>query len=393
MTRHVSFRAWRAGELAAGLHLGTRAVAEGLRFGEPVGIRSYDDPHSASGPRRYAWSAWLSPVVTPGHPFTSLVPSWNALTHGDSWLELEARVSTGGRDWSRWFTLGRWADSDEEIRPTSVAGQAAPEATVATDELTARGGVRLTSYQLRVVLLRGADSTAVPSVGLLGVVAALAGERPAAPPVADPVRGLELPVPAYSQQTHRGEYPQWDSDGRSWCSPTTTTMLLGRWGLGPGEHELAWVDASVADRAVDHAARRVFDHGLHGAGNWSFNTAYAGRYAEAFVTRLRSLEEAELFLAAGIPLGASLSFRREELAGAGYDTSGHLLAVVGFDAAGDVICHDPASHQLPSNDEVRVVFDRLQFERAWLDSAGGLVYVVRPHDVPLPACPAAERNW
>ena len=43
-------------------------------------------------------------------------------------------------------------------------------------------------------------------------------------------------------------------------------------------------------------------------------------------------------------------------------------------------CNDPASHSLPSNDEVRVVFDRSQFEAVWLGSSGGVVYVVHPDD-------------
>ena len=81
MTGHVSFRAWRAGELDTSVHLGTVAGPAGLSFEEPVGVRSYVDPHTDDPSRRtYEWAAWLSPAVTPGHPFTTLVPSWNART-------------------------------------------------------------------------------------------------------------------------------------------------------------------------------------------------------------------------------------------------------------------------------------------------------------------------
>lgn len=115
------------------------------------------------------------------------------------------------------------------------------------------------------------------------------------------------------------------------------------------------------------------------------------------MTRLRSLAEAELFVAAGIPLVVSVSFTRDELDGAGYDTAGHLLTVIGFDAAGDVICNDPASHELPSNDEVRVVYDRDQLEQVWQRAAGGIVYVIRPPHIDLPAPvhgpAAASANW
>jgi hypothetical protein len=107
---------------------------------------------------------------------------------------------------------------------------------------------------------------------------------------------------------------------------------------------------------------------------------------------LRDLGEAESFVRAGVPLVASVAFTRDELPGAGYDTKGHLLTIVGFTAEGDVICNDPNSHEIPSNDEVRVVFPRAQFERVWAGGRGGLVYVVHPPGHPLPEAPA-EANW
>jgi hypothetical protein len=304
-------------------------------------------------------------------------------------------VSPDGLRWSRWYLLGRWAEDPSTIRPTTVPGQSDGAARIRIEELLAPAGVTWSTYQLRVSLHRRPGSPARPLLTLLGAVASTSAPPPASSPAGGIAHGVEVPVPALSQQVHRGEYPQWGSGGEAWCSPTATTMLLQRWGLGPTASEYAWVDPGYPDRAVDHAVRHVFDHAYGGTGNWSFNTAYAGRYgAEAFVTRLRSLDEAELFLAAGIPLVASVSFQRGELDGAGYDTDGHLLAVVGFDGEGRVICNDPASHELASNDEVRTVYDRHQFERVWQQASGGLVYVIHPVDVPLPAPAVAEEpNW
>ena len=180
--------------------------------------------------------------------------------------------------------------------------------------------------------------------------------------------GIELPVPPYSQQLHRGEYLHWDRGGRSWCSPTSMSMLLAYHDRLPEPGDYAWVQPDYPNPFVVQAARHVYDYAYKGAGNWSFNTAYAGRHgAEAFVTRLRSLTEAEAFIAAGVPLAATVSFSESGLAGAGYATEGHLLTIVGFTADGDVICNDPASHTIPSNDEVRVVFDRDAVRaRVWL---------------------------
>jgi hypothetical protein len=230
------------------------------------------------------------------------------------------------------------------------------------------------------------------------MVAAMASQVPAAAP--DQVSpggaawGLELPVPAYSQHLHRDQYVTWDNGGESWCSPTSTSMLLAFHDRLPSPGDYDWVEPEVPNRFVVQAVRHVYDY-AYGAGNWAFNTAYAGRHgAHAFVTRLRSLTEAEAFIVAGVPLAATLSFTRETLPCAGYQTEGHLMTIIGFDEVGDVICNDPASHTIASNDEVRVVFDRARFERAWLGSAGGVVYVVHTDDAPLPP-PAdpTEPNW
>ena len=205
--------------------------------------------------------------------------------------------------------------------------------------------------------------------------------------------GTVLEVPAYSQRLHLGEYPQWAGGGESWCSPTSTSMVLAYWDRGPSKSDYAWVDAGLEDRFVPYAARHTYDHAYGIPGNWSFNAAYAARFdTVAFVTRLRSLAEAELFVKAGIPLVVGVTFTQRQLDGAGYDTEGHLAVIVGFDEAGDVVCNDPASHEVASNDEVRATFDRTQFERAWMRTSGGVTYVIRPADVPLPPAPA-EPNW
>jgi hypothetical protein len=396
--RHVLLRTWRSRrEFDGGTHQGTRVVGDELAFGCAAGTSRYADPYGEqpARPREYEWAAWVSPTVAGPFAATSLIPSWNATTPGASWLVVEARTTTDGR-WSRWFTLARWADGDREIHPTSVPGQQERTAGVNTDVLDAPEGVEWASYQLRVVLLRPPGSTEVPIVRL---VAAMASRVPADAPAGvsrgGSAWGVELPVPAYSQQLHRQRFEQWDSGGSSWCSPTSTSMLLAFHGRLPAPADYEWVDPAHPDRFVVQAVRRVFDYAYQGAGNWAFNMAYAARPGvTAFVTRLRSLTEAEDFVAAGIPLAATVSFARDGLRGAGYATEGHLLTIVGFTAEGDVISNDPASHTIASNDEVRVVYGRAEFERVWLGSAGGVVYVVHPDDVPLPAVPdPAEPNW
>jgi hypothetical protein len=141
---------------------------------------------------------------------------------------------------------------------------------------------------------------------------------------------------------------------------------------------------------VDYAARNTYDAAYVGTGNWPFNTAYAGRFGlNGFVTRLRSLNEAEAFIAAGLPLVCSLSFKKNQVPGLTYGTNGHLLVLAGFSATGQPVLNDPAA---ATNAAVRKTVERAEFEEAWLDTSGGLVYVIYPAGTALPP-PPAQANW
>jgi hypothetical protein len=151
--------------------------------------------------------------------------------------------------------------------------------------------------------------------------------------------------------------------------------VIEYWDRRPSADALAWIDPALPDPQVIHAARMTYDYAYGGTGNWSFNTAYAATYGlRAQVTRLGSLAELERVVARGIPVVTSQAFTAGELDGAGYQTDGHLMVVVGFTAAGDVVANDPAA---PTNTEVRRVYDRRQFETVWLRS-GGVAYLIRP---------------
>ena len=199
-------------------------------------------------------------------------------------------------------------------------------------------------------------------------------------------KAIDLRLPSYSQEIHAGEYPQFDGGGEAWCSPTSTSMVVAYWGRGPARSDYAYVYGdypNAVDPWVDYAARYTFDYHYDGAGNWPFNTAYAAHFGlEAEVTQLRSLAEAEQFIKAGIPLVASIAFQPNKLDGFLFrGTDGHLLVIGGFTAGGDVISYDPAS---ASDATVRHVYDRAQFEKAWMSASGGIVYVIHPASVPLP---------
>ena len=169
-------------------------------------------------------------------------------------------------------------------------------------------------------------------------------------------------------------------------------MIADFWGVGPSADDTSWVDYETPDPQVPFTVREVYDEAYGGAGNWAFNTAYAGsRGLVAYVTRLRSFAEAARFVEAGIPLVLAVSHQEGELTGAGYVTNGHLLVLIGFDADGDPIVHDPASHKIASDEAVRTTYDLDELDRAWARS-GRVVYVMHPADAAVPE-PPGQPNW
>lgn len=366
---------WRSGT-AEGVHP-AGGPRPGIVIGTPAGRADRTDPHTGTtAPWEYA--VWTSPRHTTAAPATELVASWNADTPAGTWITVELSAGYPDGTDSPWYVMGRWAAGDGDVRRASVDGQGDGRTSVRTDTVAVddpAGGPRPTSYRLRVTLHRAPGSGRTPTVWRLGAMASDVPDRFTVPAAGHRVV-RELAVPRYSQNTHIGQYPEYDNGGEAWCSPTSSQMAVEYWGRRPTARDLAWVDPSYADPQVCHAARSTYDSQYQGCGNWSFNAAYAATYEDmnAVVTRLRSLTDLEGLVGAGIPVITSQSFLEGELTGAGYGTAGHLMTVIGFTAGGDVIANDPAS---PTNQAVRRVYRRREWENVWLrtkrrDAAGGI---------------------
>ncbi|WP_181791721.1 peptidase C39 family protein, partial [Streptomyces phytophilus] len=337
----------------------------------------YADPHTGTT-ASWEYATWTSPVHRLAPPATEVVASWNAATPAGTWVMVELRgtYNDGGR--TPWYVMGRWAAGDADIRRTTVDDQSDGKSSIWTDTFAiddAASGLRLVDYQLRVTLYRKPGSDATPQVWRVGAMGSDVPDRFEVP-ASTPRLSRELIVPRYSQNIHAGRYPEYDNGGEAWCSPTSSQMIIEYWGRKPAAGDLEWVNPDYDDPQVCHAARFTYDYQYEGCGNWPFNTAYASTYRDmnGVVTRLGSLADAELLVAAGIPLITSQSFIEEELDGAGYGTAGHLMTVVGFTKDGDVVANDPAS---PDNPAVRHVYKRRQWENIWLrtkryDAAGAV---------------------
>ena len=360
---------------------------------------TYRDPFGDKDKRRYDVGSWTSPVVDLGFDAAQAVPSWNAKTPRGTWVETRFRGRHADGSWTKWYVMGRWTRGMDfkrgDIHRTSVEDQGDADGTVWTDTFAAEDGKEVDAYQLRVRLMRPAKGFSFsPRVTAVGAMATEDAGDPG--PTSEPTldHAVELDVPQFSQNIHKGEYPEFGGGGAVWCSPTSSTMVQYFWGR---RHQVPWwelrdIEAPNGDPQVDYAAMHTWDYAYDGAGNWPFNAAYVSTFGlETFVTRLRSLAEIERFVAAGIPVVVSIAFTEEEMPEAGYSTDGHLMVVRGFTEDGDPILNDPASD---TNEGVRNVYTRENFERAWQKASGGTVYIYHPKRVDLPDnVEGATENW
>jgi hypothetical protein len=294
-----------------------------------------------------------SPVIRTTSGWDELIASWNATTPGGTGLRVEARALYPDRE-TKWYSLGLWSESGHGFPRTSVRGQKDDDGDVATDTL------KLTNsawrVQVRVALVP--NRWEQPSLRFLAISL---WSRDASQPPLEPNRrawGVKLDVPNLLQ----GDFPGGED---SWCSPTSTAMVLGYW-----SRERKKVDWS---RTVPEVATGVMDPAWPGTGNWSFNVAYAGAIPglRAYVTRLTDVAELEDWIAAGVPVVVSLDYDTLRNKPPGRD-SGHLMVVVGFTGAGDPILNDPGSRENQQR-----AYARLDFTKAW-DSSHRTVYLIHP---------------
>ncbi|HET6154061.1 MAG TPA: C39 family peptidase [Marmoricola sp.] len=382
-SRGLSSRAPVTAELTATSTVPSSYRALPVGASTPSGTRRW-------GGRTYLYSTWTSAWVAPAHAFSQLVPSWTATTPAGAWIQVLVQVRTSAGTVSSAKDLGRWSTGDGVLQRSSAGSQADSIARVATDTLIA-GTHPLTAYRfvLRLMRTRGRSAPVVHTIG------AVTSTPPSILPTTSvPLKrkAVSLAVPPYSQMIHRGQAPQYGGGGEAWCSPTSLSMVLGYYGRLPAASSYTWVPRSYADRWVDQVARMTYDYAYRGTGNWPFNTGYAAtRGTSAFVTRLASLRMAERFIRVGIPVVTSIRFSRGQLSGAPISaTNGHLVVLVGFTATGNPILNDPAA---TSDGTVRHVYNRAQFERAWLGGSDGMAYIVHDAKHPLPKRPAGVTAW
>lgn len=157
--------------------------------------------------------------------FYSLIPSWNAATPRGTWVEIETRISSGGR-WSKWFSFGKWSPYIQRQTPKAEGDETAQ---FSGDVLTVADGMPgADMLQLRIWLYSEHQS-ASPRVRLLSASTNAAQQMQPQ----DPVFNRVLPVPEYSCLNRDPKL------GARIASATAITMLMNRWGRDLLPEEIA----------------------------------------------------------------------------------------------------------------------------------------------------------
>lgn len=309
-----------------------------------------------------------SPIVTSSFGFRQAIASWEARTPAGTWVESFIRVQVSGT-WTKWYSLGVWAADGSTVQRHSATSQSDSVAYVATDTLVVTAKkASATAWQVKVRLF-SADGVATPSLDASAVTVSLAPDRPSTFPPGSSTRwNTVLAVPQCSQMV----YPD---GGEVWCSPTSTAMVLRYW---------AGESTTTCEPHVRAAVSGVYDWYYGGHGNWPFNTAYAAAQGlQAHVSRFTSFSQLEPWISAGVPAILSVAWRSGELTGAPISsTAGHLIVLVGFDAAGNPVVNDPAG---ASNTAVRRTYLRSQLEPLWQNASAGTAYLIYPQGWTVPA--------
>jgi len=357
--------------------------ADQCRF---IGIRAFTGfavaPSSNANQR-----VLLSPVIKAPINWDELVVSWNAAAPAETWLKVEARGIYPDHE-TKFYTMGFWSRDSVQHPRHSVRRQKDADGRVNDDTLVlARQGadvqLRLTlgspiesrphsgsKRGHRVPLTVDLDSAGAlfPQLKFLGLSFLDSHAQPAALPPHRAVWGKIVTTPERSQHS----YPQ----EKGWCSPTSLSMVLTRWGEVLQRPEL--------NLDVPEVAAGVYDRVFGGTGNWPFNTAYAGSFPglRAYVARFSGLSEVEDWIAAGLPV--ILSARWDLLApGRNPTGSGHLVVCIGFTETGDVVINDPATN-FKKGQKVRHIYTRERVINAWKES-NNTVYLVYPETARIPA--------
>ena len=304
----------------------------------------------------------LSPEIKSPMEWDQLVLSWNAAAVPGTFLKIEARAIQAGHA-AKFFSWGQWSPDDKVFLRASVRDQKDADGDVRADTLA----LNELAQAVQIRLTFGGATKPLPALKFLGLCFCNTKIKSTPLPPNRAAWGEIIPVIERSQQSYPG--------GNGWCSPTSLSMVLARWGSISNRADWNLDAPEVAASAADHGFKFL-------TGNWSFNTAFAGSLLgmRAYVTRFSDISELEDWMAAGIPV--IISARWDLLQdGRPDDFNGHLTVCRGFTENGDLVINDPWTDV--KVESVRHIYKRENVRRAWATSHN-TVYLVYPENAKLP---------
>ena len=211
---------------------------------DPYAAGTYNGGNYYNGGSFFVGEA-TSPEITTSFNYKEAIASWNASTPAGSWVEIQFRAQYGTR-WSKWYVLGIWASDDSTIRRHSVQSQGDSDGFVAVDTFVSSAKKATTNkFQIKLRLF-SADGVAAASVQNASVAYSTSAPKSASVSEGNPALWDTLvDIPECSQMV----YPD---GGEVWCSPTSTSMVLGHWS-GGGE------DPDSCEARVRAAVDGVYD--------------------------------------------------------------------------------------------------------------------------------------
>ena len=199
-------------------------AANSVEGSDPAG--AYNGKNYYNGDRYFVGEA-TSPEISTTFNFQEAIASWNAVTPAGTWVEIQFRAQFNGR-WSKWYVLGIWASDYSTIERHSVRLQGDSDGFVAVDTFVSSNKKETTNKFQLMLRLFSADGSATPTVRNASVAYSTSAPKSANSTTGNPANwNTSLNVPECSQMV----YPD---GGEVWCSPTSTSMVLGYWGAtGP----------------------------------------------------------------------------------------------------------------------------------------------------------------
>jgi hypothetical protein len=327
-------------------------------FSQFVGIKSFGSFKKTKGTNGEV--VLTSREINPEIAWNQLVVSWNADAPVGTFIKVEAAAIFSDRE-SRFYSVANWSPDNQKFPRVSFRNEKDDDGKMDTDTLILNKSAK--AARIRITL--GGEGKARPELKFVGLSFCNTKIPTTTLPSNRLAWGNIISTPEKSQNAYPEE--------QGWCSPTSLSMVLNRWGDTLKRPEMK-LD-------VPEVAQAVYDKEWRGTGNWPFNTAFAGSFKgmRSYVTRFSDMSELEDWVAAGIPVIISAPWYMLE-DGRGNTGSGHLTVCVGFAENGDVVINDPGTKVGAS---VRHVYKRANVLKAWAKSHN-TVYLVYPTSAKLP---------